>query len=194
VAAGCGCVRMTKPGIVAPKRVGGIKGCSGDRFSGRQDRVGLKWRTAKSGGATEERKTGKAAKLVASQMHELDLPGSFEEVEAGEADREREAAGAGAAGVDVEEAVLPVSFGLVSVPTDDDLKAGGGIEVQVLEIVEDVDRDVEKFDDFGDREAGGPGFGVHVTANCKDGRDGFQLIKNRWLADVAGVNDGVGAP
>src|SRR4029450_8673596 len=59
------------------------------------------------------------------EIEEIQLPGSFEKVEASEGDGQREAAGAGAAGVDIEDAVAPVGFGFVGVSADDDVVAGG---------------------------------------------------------------------
>jgi hypothetical protein len=108
------------------------------------------------------------------EIEEIRLPGSFEKVEASEGEGQRETAGAGAAGVDIEDAVAPVGFGFVGVSADDDVVSGGRrIEVEFLKIVEDVDRNVVECDDFGQREGGGPGCGVHVAAHGEDRSDGF---------------------
>ncbi len=85
-------------------------------------------------------------------------------------------------------------FGLVSVAADDDVEAGGfWVGVEVLKIVQDVDRDILEFDDSGERKGRGPGLGVHVAANGEDGCDGFELVEDSRIADVARMNDGLGA-
>ena len=78
--------------------------------------------------------------LADSELMKLDVPGSFQKVEVGQADWQREASGAGAAGVDIEDAIVHLRFRFVGVAADDDAKAGGGgVEVKFVEIVEDVD-------------------------------------------------------
>lgn len=74
--------------------------------------------------------------LGGGEFEELDLPGSFHQVEEREGDRQGETSRTSTAWIDVEDAALQVRFGLVGVATDDDLKAGsGGIEVELLQIV-----------------------------------------------------------
>ncbi len=58
-------------------------------------------------------------------MNEFGLPRRFENVEAGEADRQIEAARSGAAGIDVEDPIAPVGVGFVRVAADYDLKTCG---------------------------------------------------------------------
>ena len=48
-----------------------------------------------------------------------------------------------------------------------------------------------EFDDFGERECGGPWFGVYVAANRENRRDGFELVEDSGIADIAGVDDEV---
>ena len=128
------------------------------------------------------------------EIDELDLPGSFEQVESGDGDGEVEAFWAGTAGVDVEDSVLPVRFGLVRVAADDDVESGDfRIEVKLFKVVQDIDRDILKFDGCGERKGRRPRFGVHVAANGEDGCDGFELVEDGRVADVACVNDGSGA-
>ena len=65
-------------------------------------------------------------------MQELGLPRRLVELEARDSDRQEEALWAGAAGIDVEDAITPMGFGFVSVATDDDVEAGdGGVEVEL---------------------------------------------------------------
>ena len=58
--------------------------------------------------------------------------------------------------------------------------------------MKDVDRDILEFDYCGKWNHTGPRFGVHVAANGEDGCDGFELIEDLGVADVTGVNDGLG--
>ena len=133
-------------------------------------------------------------RLVHGEMQELGLPRRLVELEARDGDRQAEALWTGAAGVDVEDAIMPVGFGFVSVAADDDVEAGGfRVEVELCKIVQDVDRDILEFDDCRERKGRGPGLGVHVAANGEDGRDGFELVEDGRAADVACVNDGLGA-
>ena len=63
------------------------------------------------------------------------------DAEEGVGDGEVEAARAGAAGVEVEDALAVVDGGFVGVAVEDDCDAGGlGFEVQVVEGVEHVDQ------------------------------------------------------
>jgi hypothetical protein len=127
-------------------------------------------------------------------MQEFTLPRRLEELEVCDGDRQVEALWTSAAGVDVQDAIMPVGFGFVSVTADNDVEAGGfRVEVELFKIVQDVDRDILKFDDCGERKGRGPGFGVHVAANGEDGCDGFELVEDGGVADVACVNDSLGA-
>ena len=138
-------------------------------------------------------KNGKRRQSGGREVEKFHLPGSFEEVEDGQGDGQGEASGAGAAGVDIQDSITTVEFGLVSVAADDDVKAGSfGVEVELFKVVEDVDRDILEFDYSGKRNGTGPGFGVHVAANGEDGCDGFELIQDLGVADVTCVNDGLG--
>lgn len=63
------------------------------------------------------------------------------EGDAGKSDGEREAAGAGAAGVEVKDAVAPVDGRLVGVATDDGPNAcGGGVKVDVVDGMDEVEQ------------------------------------------------------
>jgi hypothetical protein len=128
------------------------------------------------------------------EMQDLGLPRRLVELQARDGDRQAEALCTGAAGVNVQDAVMPVGFGLVSVAADDDVEAGGfRVEVELFKIVQDVDRDILEFDDCRERKGRGPGLGVHVPANGEDGRDGFELVEDGRAADVTCVNDGLRA-
>ena len=60
------------------------------------------------------------------------------------------ALGTCAAGVDVEKVVAPVGIRLVGMTRNNNVEAGGfRVKVELLEIVENVNRDVLQFDDLG---------------------------------------------
>jgi hypothetical protein len=139
------------------------------------------------------KKKGKRRQLGGREVEKFDSPGSFEEVQDGQGDGQGEASGAGAAGVDIQDTIMPVEFGFVSVAADDDVEAGSfGVEVELFKIVKDVDRDILELDYSGKRNGRCPGFGVHVAANGEDGCDGFELAQDLGVADVTCVNDGLG--
>ena len=82
----------------------------------------------------------------------------------------------------------------MSVAADYDVEAAGfRVEVELFKVVQNVDRDILKFDDCSERKGRGPGLGVHVAANGEDGCDGFELVEDGRVAHVASVNDGLGA-
>ena len=132
------------------------------------------------------------AQLVQVELNEFRLPGRLGQVEAGEAYRQSEAARAGAAWIDVEDAVAPVRVGFVGVAGDDDLNAGGvGVEVKVFEIVQGVNGGQSEVHDRRLRKDFTPGLGIHIAADRVDRRDGLQLFENERVADIAGVDDRV---
>jgi hypothetical protein len=107
-------------------------------------------------------------------MQEFALPRRLEELEVCDGDRQVEALWTSAAGVDVEDSIVPVRFGLVSVAADDDVEAGGfRVEVKLFKVVQDVDREILQFNDCGERKGTGPRLSVHVAANGENWRDGF---------------------
>lgn len=50
-----------------------------------------------------------------------------------------------------------------------------------------------QLDGCGERKGGGPGIGVHVAAYGEDWCDGFELVEDCRVADIAGMNDDVRA-
>ena len=119
------------------------------------------------------------------------MPRGFGEVEASYGDGQGEAAGAGAAGVYIEDAFVPAGAGFMGVARDDDVEAGDfGAEVELAEVVEDVDQDVLDADDFGGWQGSSPRFGVHIAADGHNWSDGFELIEDGGIPDIASVDDG----
>lgn len=132
-------------------------------------------------------------RLLEVERNEFRLPGRFRQFETGEAYGQREAARPGAAWIDIEDAIAPVRFGSVRVARDDDLNAGRlGIEVEVFEMVQDVNGGWRKAHHRGSRKAFRPRLGIHIAADGVKGRDGSESIEDERVADIAGVDDGVG--
>ena len=109
----------------------------------------------------------------------------FEEAEG---DGEFEAAGAAGARVEVEDSFFVDVVGDVGVAVKDGGElGGGGVEVDGLEVVEEIEVAVFEEDDFGFGEFGAGSFAVDVAADGGDGGDGAQLVEDGRLADVAQV-------
>lgn len=124
------------------------------------------------------------------ERDDFGVDGARGDLEAGDGDGVCRTARACAAGVDVEDAVAVVGFGLVAVPEYDGGKPGGvGVEGKVFEVVEEVDEDTADLDDFGMGEWVGPSSLVDVAADCGDGRDGLKFGQDQRRADVACVKD-----
>ena len=97
--------------------------------------------------------------------------GDFDEAEG---DRQLEAAGTAGAGVEVEDSFLGDVVGDVGVAVKDGGElGGGGVEVDGLEVVEEIEVAVFKEDDFGFGKFGTGAFAVNVAADGGDRGDGF---------------------
>ena len=76
---------------------------------------------------------------------------------------------------------------------DDDVDAGaGGVAIELLEIVQDVDARVGRVERGGCGKGGGPGTFVDIAADGGDGREGAEAVEDGGIADVAGVDDVIG--
>lgn len=125
------------------------------------------------------------------EVEKFGLPRGFGELETSYGDRQGETARPSAAGVDIEDAFVPAGVRFVRVARDDDLEACDfGAEVELAEVVKDVDQDVFDADDFGGWQGSSPRFGVHIAADGYDRSDGFELIEDGGIPDVASVDDG----
>jgi len=119
---------------------------------------------------------------------------SVGESDAGEGDGEGEAAWAGAAGVEVEDAVAPGDGGLVGVAADDRSDAGGGgVEVEVVDGVDEVEEAAAQLYGFGGVQVVEDGGGVHVAADGREGSDFAEPVEDARVVDIAGVKDVVDA-
>ena len=76
----------------------------------------------------------------------------------------------------------------------DDSRESRGIRVKVelRQIMQDVDFMTVNFDDVVGGKTARPGAYVVIAAYGSDGRDASEHIQNRWIADVAAMNDEVG--
>lgn|SRR6187397_2285364 len=129
-----------------------------------------------------------------SKPNEFGLPGSLAEVQAGERNGKRKTARSGAARVDVKDAVAPAGLGLVGVPADHHLKGGGPrIDVELLQIVQDVDAGSLQLQHHVFRKRLAPRLGVYVAAYRMDRRDVPEPVEDRPFANVASMNDRLGA-
>ena len=116
----------------------------------------------------------------------------------GEGYGEFEAAGAAASGIEVEGSLAALDGGFMGVAAEDERDAGGlGVEVEILDGVDEVDEVAGEGDGFGVREERAgvwlSGFrGVDVAADGREGREAAEAIEDCWVADVSGVEDVVG--
>lgn len=103
---------------------------------------------------------------------------------------EVEAAGATGAGVEVEDAFAVFDEGLVGVSEEDGRKfGGGGVEVERVEIVEQVEVVALEEEDVGFRQAAAGAGAVDVAADGVDGGDLLKGFEDGGAADVAEVED-----
>src|ERR1043166_4429608 len=85
----------------------------------------------------------------------------------------------GAAGIEIEHAVFRLHLRPMRVSGDHRMKAGAGwVELEVLEDVQDMEKNALMFDDFALRQPVRPRALVHVAAHRDDRRDLSQLVEN----------------
>jgi len=70
---------------------------------------------------------------------------------------------------------------------------GFGIQVNGIHIMNDVDVDARQLHDFGFVKLSAPRLMVNVAANRSDRRNLLKCWNNLWRADIACVNDVLGA-
>lgn len=75
----------------------------------------------------------------------------------------------------------------------DDSRESRGVRVKVelRQIMQDVDFMTVNFDDVVCGKTARPGAYVVIAAHGSDGRDASEHVQNRWIADVAAMNDEV---
>ena len=72
---------------------------------------------------------------------------------------------------------------------DDAGDSGGGVQVQIVDGVDQVEETAGEFDSFGVGELGAGAVGVDVAADGGHGGDGAQGVEDGGIADVTGVED-----
>ncbi len=70
---------------------------------------------------------------------------------------------------------------------------GGGVNIQLIEAVENVDAGGTGIDNSSCGQTGGPGVEVDVAAHRGHGRETAKGLEDLWFADVACVDDEIGA-
>ncbi len=132
-------------------------------------------------------------RLSGGELKKFDLPRSLAQVETGERDGQRETPGTCAAGIDIENAALPMGVGLVSVASDDDRDFGQlWVDIDIVQIVQDVNKGVSCLHSFAERQCAGPVAAVGVAAHGENWCDGLELVEDGGVTDVASVDDGLG--
>jgi hypothetical protein len=64
-----------------------------------------------------------------------------------------------------------------------------GLEVQLSQIVQDIDRNTSDFEHLSFRKRAGPWPLVNVPAHPDDGSNLGKLFQYFWRADISGMND-----
>ena len=122
------------------------------------------------------------------------MQGPLVQMEVGEGNWKREASGAGAAWVEVENVVSGLDHGLVAMAVDHGADAGGrGVEVQVGDVVDEIEETAGEFDGFGCGKLRARARAVDVAADGGEWSDGGEAVEDGGVADVAGVEDVVNA-
>jgi len=112
----------------------------------------------------------------------------------GAGDGEVESSRAARARVYIEDAFVAADFRFVAVAVKDAAEAcGGGIEVELADVVEQVEVVVGERDDLGCRQEGTGAMCVDVAADGGDWGDFGESAEDFRVADVAEVEDVVGA-
>src|SRR6185437_9092879 len=108
--------------------------------------------------------------------------------------RQIEAARPAGAGIQIEDAFALIEIGDVSVAGEDSGEAaGGGIEMEGLEVVKHVDVEAFGKGDLSLRQLGALPFPVDVATDGGDGRDFAEFLKDGEFAHVAAMEDEVHA-
>ena len=100
----------------------------------------------------------------------------------------------GAARIEIQHAILRFLLGHMGMPVNHNRKSRRlRFQIKLVQIVQHVDRDAADFEHIRGRNLARPGLAIHVAANRGDRRNLCQLFQNGRIADVAGMNDVVGA-
>ena len=109
-------------------------------------------------------------------------------------DRQRKTARAGAARIEIDDAVFLTDLGLVAMSIDHGGKAGGfGVEIDVRQNMTHIDSMPAERYHLADGKRLGPAAVIHIAANRDHGRDGAQEAENFSPPHIAGMDDKVRA-
>ena len=96
--------------------------------------------------------------------------------------------------IEIQHAILHFLLGPMAVPADDNCKSRRfRLQIQFVQIVKHIDRDAADFEHIRGGDLPGPGFAIHISADRGNWRNLSQLFQDGGIADVAGMNDVVGA-
>ncbi len=108
----------------------------------------------------------------------------------GDGDREFEAARAGAAGIQEQDAVALNNRRTVGMAADDDAETGcGRIYFKFFYVVDDIDADFSNFDDRRFGKPARPTTLIVISSDSDDGSDRFQGLDHLGLPDIPGMDD-----
>jgi hypothetical protein len=95
-----------------------------------------------------------------------------------------------AARIEVKHSFTHFLLGNMAVAGNHDLESGGfRLEIELCEIVEHIDRDTSKFDDFILRQLTRPWTFIDVAADRSKRCDGRELLEDLRVANISCVDD-----
>jgi hypothetical protein len=131
---------------------------------------------------------------AALQSKEFGRGDAIGDLQYGVADRQAEAAGTDAAGVQVEYALFLEDRRLMRVAEDHDADpCVCRLQVEFVQTMQHVNEAAAELDDFGNWKLGAGAGAIDVAANGSHWRDLAQFVEDGWVADIACMQDVVNA-
>ena len=128
------------------------------------------------------------------QLDDLSPRSGWCQVKPRDRDREAEAAGPGAPGIEEQESRPALDSGAMRVTRDDDAHVRDRrVLGELLEVVDNPDERSADLHLRDFRKRGGPRIAIVVAAYCDEGRHAAERVENLGAADVARVDDRVHA-
>ena len=110
----------------------------------------------------------------------------------GNRNRQVEAPRSSAAGIDKESPAQFFDYRLVRMAGDDSRESRGSwIELELRQVMKDVDCVAANLDHIVCGKTATPSARVVIATHGSDRRNGSERVQNRWVADVAAMNDEV---
>jgi len=132
--------------------------------------------------------------FASRQRNELGRPGALRKIQPRQGDGQAEAPPPRAAGIDIEHAALAPPSRLVGMAADHDIEAHSTrVEIEIPHAVQNVNARAACFGNGGRRQLCGPGFGIDIAADRRDGRDAAQGFKDFRPADISRMQDEMAA-